>query len=128
MLVRMRMIDSNPILLLADNCNRGIKSDVPLACSDKYNLAALPLALVKDRSHYAHRILPRLCRARKMGSEMLSVTAPTYTDPSRYELSLLPRPTITEKTDVVIKVYAASINPVDVKKADGVFKLAVREK
>jgi NADPH:quinone reductase-like Zn-dependent oxidoreductase len=62
-----------------------------------------------------------------MASEMLSVTAPTYTDPSRYELSKLPRPTVANKTDVVIKVYAASINPVDVKKAAGVFKLAVKE-
>ncbi|KAH7148435.1 chaperonin 10-like protein [Dactylonectria macrodidyma] len=63
-----------------------------------------------------------------MALEMLSVTAPKYTDPSLYELSSLPRPIITEKTDVVIKVHAASINPVDVKKADGVFKLAVKEK
>ncbi|KAF4969189.1 hypothetical protein FSARC_3565 [Fusarium sarcochroum] len=58
---------------------------------------------------------------------MLSVTAPTYTDPSRYELSNLPRPTVTGETDVLIQVHAASINPVDVKKADGVFKLAVKE-
>jgi len=62
-----------------------------------------------------------------MDSEMLSVTAPAYTDPSRYELSKLPRPAVANKTDVVIKVYAASINPVDVKKAAGVFKLAVKE-
>ena len=62
-----------------------------------------------------------------MTMEMLSVTAPTYTDPSRYELSTVPRPTITEKTDVIIQVHAASVNPVDVKKADGVFKMAVKE-
>lgn len=62
-----------------------------------------------------------------MASEMLSVTAPTYTDPSRYELSKLPRPVITEKTDVLIQVHASSINPVDVKKAGGVFKVAVKE-
>jgi NADPH:quinone reductase-like Zn-dependent oxidoreductase len=62
-----------------------------------------------------------------MAAEMLSVTAPTYTDPSRYELSTVPRPTITEKTDVLIRVHAASVNPVDVKKAAGVFKLAVKE-
>ncbi|KAK4039540.1 alcohol dehydrogenase [Parachaetomium inaequale] len=62
-----------------------------------------------------------------MAAEMLSVTAPTYTDPSRYELSMVPRPTVTEKTDVLIRVHAASVNPVDVKKAAGVFKLAVKE-
>ena len=63
----------------------------------------------------------------KMASEMLSVTAPAYTDPSRYELSKLPRPTLTTDTDVLIKVHAASINPVDVKKAAGAFKRAVKD-
>ncbi|KAL2133186.1 hypothetical protein VTI74DRAFT_2794 [Chaetomium olivicolor] len=58
---------------------------------------------------------------------MLAITAPTYTDPSRYELSTVPRPTVTEKTDVIIRVHAASVNPVDVKKAAGVFKPAVKE-
>ena len=62
-----------------------------------------------------------------MAAEMLSVTAPTYTDPSRYELSTVLRPTVTDKTDVVIRVHAASVNPVDVKKASGVFKMALKE-
>ncbi|UPK96288.1 hypothetical protein LCI18_007223 [Fusarium solani-melongenae] len=63
-----------------------------------------------------------------MAMEMLAITAPTFTDPSRYELSSVPRPTVTEKTDVVIRVHAASINPVDVKKAAGAFKSAIEEK
>ncbi|KAG7286751.1 hypothetical protein NEMBOFW57_009065 [Staphylotrichum longicolle] len=58
---------------------------------------------------------------------MLSITAPRYTDPSGYELSTVPRPTVTDKTDVVIRVHAASVNPVDAKKADGVFKLAMKD-
>ncbi|KAL6831856.1 GroES-like protein [Trichoderma camerunense] len=62
-----------------------------------------------------------------MAEEMFAVTAPAYTDPSRYELSRVPQPTVTEDTDVVIKIHAASINPVDVKKAAGVFKVAVRD-
>jgi NADPH:quinone reductase-like Zn-dependent oxidoreductase len=62
-----------------------------------------------------------------MVAEMLSITAPTYTDPSRYELSNVPRPTVREKTDVIIRVFASSVNPVDVKKAGGVFKAAVKE-
>lgn len=62
-----------------------------------------------------------------MAAEMLSVTAPTYTDPSRYELSTVLRPTVTDMTDVVIRVHAASVNPVDVKKASGVFKMALKE-
>lgn len=61
------------------------------------------------------------------GHKMLSVTAPTYTSPSGYELSTVPRPTVTGDNDVLIKVHAASINPVDVKKAAGVFKIAIKE-
>ncbi|KAJ5766572.1 uncharacterized protein N7511_004188 [Penicillium nucicola] len=62
-----------------------------------------------------------------MATKMLSVTAPTYTDPSKYELSTVLRPSVTDDEDVVIRVYAASVNPVDVKKADGVFKMAMKE-
>lgn len=58
---------------------------------------------------------------------MLSITTPSHSDPSKYQLSTLPQPTVSEATDVVIKVYAASINPVDVKKAAGVFKLALKD-
>lgn len=63
-----------------------------------------------------------------MGSEtMLAVTAPFYSDPSNYQLSELPRPVVSEPTDVVIQVHAASINPIDVKKAAGMFKLAIKD-
>ncbi|RBQ78902.1 hypothetical protein FVER14953_00089 [Fusarium verticillioides] len=62
-----------------------------------------------------------------MATEMLSITAPSYTSPSGYELSTVSKPTITEDKDVLIKVHAASINPVDVKKAAGVFKMAIKE-
>jgi NADPH:quinone reductase-like Zn-dependent oxidoreductase len=59
--------------------------------------------------------------------DMLCVTAPSYTDPSKYELTRLPVPNILDGTDVQIHVHAASINPIDVKKASGVFKLALKE-
>ncbi len=58
---------------------------------------------------------------------MTCVIAPSYTDPSGYQLAELPRPVVTEPTDVVIRVHAASINPIDVKKAAGVLKLAVHD-
>ncbi|KAK2730792.1 putative alcohol dehydrogenase [Colletotrichum kahawae] len=63
-----------------------------------------------------------------MASSMLAITAPSYTDPSGYQLSTLPRPVISEPTDVLFRVHAASINPVDVKKAAGILKLAVKER
>ena len=62
-----------------------------------------------------------------MGTDMLAVTIGTFADPSGYQLSTVPRPEVTDETDVVIRVHAASINPVDVKKAAGAFKVAMRE-
>ncbi|KAK4496313.1 hypothetical protein PRZ48_012293 [Zasmidium cellare] len=55
---------------------------------------------------------------------MLAITSPTYGDPSRYELSEVPEPKVTEPDEVLIRVHAASINPVDVKIASGAFKAA----
>jgi NADPH:quinone reductase-like Zn-dependent oxidoreductase len=62
-----------------------------------------------------------------MASEMLSITTPSYLDPSGYQLSTLPRPIVSEPTEVVIQVYAASINPIDLKLAAGLLKLAVND-
>lgn len=58
---------------------------------------------------------------------MTCVTAPSYTDPSGYQFSELPRPVVTESTDVVIRVHAASVNPIDVKKASGILRWAVKD-
>ncbi len=58
---------------------------------------------------------------------MLCVTAPTYADPSKYELIRLPVPAVSAPTDVQIEVHAASINPVDVKLASGMLKAAVKD-
>ena len=63
-----------------------------------------------------------------MTSTMLCVTAPRYTDPSNYELSNLPLPEVTDSKDVVIQVHAASVNPIDVKKASGLLKAALKDK
>lgn len=62
-----------------------------------------------------------------MASEMQCITTPFYSDPSAYQLSTLPRPVVSEARDVVIKVHAASINPIDVKKAAGILKLAMKD-
>ncbi|KAL2813991.1 chaperonin 10-like protein [Aspergillus granulosus] len=58
---------------------------------------------------------------------MLSVGINSHCKPFEYQLLEFPRPEITEPTDVIIKVHAASVNPVDVKKADGIFKLALKD-
>ncbi|KAJ5510697.1 Polyketide synthase enoylreductase [Penicillium expansum] len=58
---------------------------------------------------------------------MLSLNIPSYSQPSGYQLSELPKPDIIDPKDVIIKVHAASINPIDVKKAGGMLKLAVKD-
>lgn len=60
-------------------------------------------------------------------AEMLSITTPVYSDPSRFELATVPRPIVSRPNDVVIKVHAASVNPVDVKLASGMLKFAVKD-
>ena len=62
-----------------------------------------------------------------MASDMLAITTPAYSDPSRYELTTVTKPIVSDPTDVMLKVHAASINPVDVKKAAGAFKMALTE-
>lgn len=62
-----------------------------------------------------------------MATDMLCVTAPFYTDPSKYELTHLPVPAALEPTEVRIEVRAASTNPIDVKKASGALKLVMRD-
>ncbi|KAJ9254449.1 hypothetical protein DTO207G8_3640 [Paecilomyces variotii] len=51
----------------------------------------------------------------------------SHCKPSEYQLLELPRPEITDPKDVIIKVHAASVNPVDLKKAEGVFKIALKD-
>lgn len=58
---------------------------------------------------------------------MQCIVAPSYTDPSRYELGRLPIPNISEPSDVQIEIHAASINPIDVKKASGALKIALKD-
>lgn len=58
---------------------------------------------------------------------MLSLNIPSYSKPSGYQVSELPKPELSDPKDVVIKVHAASINPIDVKKADGMLKLALKD-
>jgi NADPH:quinone reductase-like Zn-dependent oxidoreductase len=56
--------------------------------------------------------------------KMLCVAISDYAEPSAYEMHKLTIPPLVEPTDVQIKVHAASINPIDLKKASGVFKSA----
>lgn len=58
---------------------------------------------------------------------MLSVTAPYYTPPSNYQHSTLPRPVVSDPSDVVVQVRAASVNPIDVKKAAGMLKMLMND-
>ncbi|KAJ5819751.1 alcohol dehydrogenase [Penicillium riverlandense] len=58
---------------------------------------------------------------------MLSLNISAYSKPSEYQVSELPQPGLVNSTDVIVKVFAASINPIDVKRANGALKLAVKD-
>ncbi|KAF3388440.1 2-methylene-furan-3-one reductase [Penicillium rolfsii] len=58
---------------------------------------------------------------------MLSLNISHYSKPSEYKVLELPKPRLANSKDVIIKVYAAGINPIDVKRAAGALKLAVED-
>jgi NADPH:quinone reductase-like Zn-dependent oxidoreductase len=60
-------------------------------------------------------------------ADMLAVVAPSYSDPSNYQLSNVPKPVISDPTEILIQVHAASVNPIDVKLASGIFKFALKD-
>ena len=59
---------------------------------------------------------------------MLSLNIPSYTTPPNYQVSELPKPEIDSQNEVIVKVHAASINPIDVKRAAGALKVAVKDR
>jgi NADPH:quinone reductase-like Zn-dependent oxidoreductase len=58
---------------------------------------------------------------------MLSLNISSYSKPSEYQVSELPQPGLVSSKDVIVRVHAASLNPIDVKRADGALKLAVKD-
>ena len=58
---------------------------------------------------------------------MRSLCVFAYTDPSQYEIASIAAPKVTLPNHVLIKVYAASLNPVDVSGAAGMFKHIVAD-
>lgn len=59
---------------------------------------------------------------------MLSVHISDYGTPEKYDVGELAEPTVESPQDVVIKVHAASINPIDVKKASGASKIVLKDR
>lgn len=59
---------------------------------------------------------------------MLSLNTTKYSPPSGYQVSELPKPVLEDPSDVMIKVHAASINPIDVKKASGIMKMGLKDR
>lgn len=58
---------------------------------------------------------------------MLAITVPNFIYPSVYTLSEVDVPSVKEPTDILIRVHGASVNPINVKKADGKSNFAIAE-
>lgn len=59
---------------------------------------------------------------------MRALAIPTYGKPSSYGVATIPTPQITQPDEVLIKVHAASVNPIDIKVAEGALKFAHKYK
>ena len=61
-----------------------------------------------------------ICKmAGKLPCDMRAVALSNYCKPTEYDVATLPVPEITKPDELLIRVYAASINPIDVKMASG---------
>jgi NADPH:quinone reductase-like Zn-dependent oxidoreductase len=58
---------------------------------------------------------------------MRAIALAAYGKPSEYDIATLPTPQITKDDEVLIKVHAASIYPVDVKFASGAAKMMKKD-
>jgi NADPH:quinone reductase-like Zn-dependent oxidoreductase len=59
---------------------------------------------------------------------MLSIKITNHTTPDHYEISEVPALAVESPNDILIDVHAASINPIDVKKASGVTKMVLQDR
>jgi NADPH:quinone reductase-like Zn-dependent oxidoreductase len=59
---------------------------------------------------------------------MRALALPCYSKPEDYDTATLPTPELTQPDDVLIKVHAASINPIDVKLASGMGKMMATDR
>ncbi|CAK46201.1 NADP-dependent oxidoreductase [Aspergillus niger CBS 101883] len=60
-------------------------------------------------------------------TKMRSVYITEHTAPDQYQLGDVPSLVVEKPTDILIKVHAASINPIDVKKASGATKMVLKD-
>jgi NADPH:quinone reductase-like Zn-dependent oxidoreductase len=61
-------------------------------------------------------------------STMRALAIPFYCKPTEYDVAILPTPIIYRPDHVLIKVTAASVNPIDVKMASGISKMVHKDK
>ncbi|KFZ01683.1 hypothetical protein V501_09862, partial [Pseudogymnoascus sp. VKM F-4519 (FW-2642)] len=55
---------------------------------------------------------------------MRALAIPSFGKPSTYGLANVPTPQITQPDEVLIKIHAAGVNPIDTKVAEGALKMA----
>lgn len=61
-------------------------------------------------------------------TSMRAIALAAYGKPSQYDIATLPTPQVTKEDEVLIRVHAAAINPIDVKLAAGEAKIMIKDK
>jgi NADPH:quinone reductase-like Zn-dependent oxidoreductase len=65
--------------------------------------------------------------APEIPTTMRAIALLTYCKPDKYDIGTVPVLKIARPDEILIKVHAASINPVDVKMASGVAKIIQKD-
>jgi NADPH:quinone reductase-like Zn-dependent oxidoreductase len=58
---------------------------------------------------------------------MRAIALPEHCNPSEYGLATIPTPQITRPDEILVRVRAASVNPIDVKLAGSLGKLMSKD-
>lgn len=58
---------------------------------------------------------------------MRALAIAAYGKPSTYGIATVPTPRITQPDEVLIKVHATSVNPIDIVLASGALKMATKD-
>ena len=99
-----------------------VESNPAKGSSDTSTKSLPPFYFLAAR-HLDIRQFEKTTMASSISGSMRALALAKYCKPSGFNIATVPTPTISEPDEVLIKVYSASVNPVDVKLASGFGKM-----